>query len=103
MKEKFQSALGSFGTILYFVFSLIACVMPFVVLDFSFFWTLIAFALIYFFNFFGGIVMFGLYIWAFIIAIQGPQDIIAILFYICFVLYVVPTVLSIVSALFAKK
>ena len=47
--------------------------------------------------------MFVLYIWAFIVAVQGPQSVITVVFYVCFVLYVLPNIISLIVALFAKK
>ncbi len=103
MKEKIQSSLGSFGLVLWLALSLVACVIPVIVLDFSFWWSLLVFAVVFIFNSLGGVVMFGLYIWAFIVAVQGPQSVITVIFYVCFVLYVLPNIISLIIALFSKK
>lgn len=103
MKDKLQNSLGTFGIILYFVFSIVSCVMPFVILDTSFLWTFLLFAAIMFLGNLGNLLMFVLYIWAFVVAVQGPQDIFAIVFYLCFVAFVVPTVFAVIAALFKKK
>lgn len=103
MKEKLQSSLGSFGVILWLALSLVACVIPVLVLDFSFWWSLLVLAVVFIFNTLGGVVMFVLYIWAFIVAVQGPQSVITVVFYVCFVLYVLPNIISLIVALFAKK
>lgn len=103
MKEKLKSALGTFGIVLWLIFNLAACIVPVVVLDFSFWWSLLVFAVVFIFNSLGGILMFVLYIWAFIVAVQGPQDIITIVLYVCFAVYVIPTILYLISAVFSKR
>ena len=104
MKEKLSSALGVFGIIFYFVITLVVGVMPFVMINISSsIIRIVLFAL--YFMFPSSSIIF--WIWGLVCAIGGPQDILAIVYYILFVILFLPffadTLLSLMSASIGRR
>lgn len=102
MKEWFSSTLGTFGTILYFAIAFFLAALPFVMIGGNFFVTFLLVLLEQLIPPIGII----FWIWGLICAINGPQDFIAIIYYIVFAIawipYYISIIISIISTLFNK-
>lgn len=96
MKEKLQSALGSFGGILYWILIILIGVLPLVMIGTPFWLDFIILAVCAFIPY----LSLPLWIWGLVEAIKGPQDIFAIIYYIATVVIFLPTIISIFSGLF---
>lgn len=92
MKDKLQSILGGFGIAVYFVISLLASVLPFVMIGTSFWLNLIFFGIIQFVP--ATSVIF--WVWGLIAAINGVQDVFAIIYYVLFAILFLPFFISII-------
>ena len=105
MKNAFLQGKNIVVTILFYLFSYIATFLPLIVLDFPFWLTLIIIVIVTSFAGFlpVDLALLGLWVWAFIVALNGPQDIFAILTYIFFGIKVLLFLISIVSELMSKK
>lgn len=90
MKDKLQSILGGFGAAIYFVISLLVSVLPFVMIGTSFWLNLLFFGIIQFFP--TASVFF--WIWGLVAAINGVQDIFAVIYYVLFVVMFLPFFIS---------
>lgn len=99
MKEKLQSLLGGFGVILYYGLMLLIAVLPLVMIDVPF-WA--DFLILIVVNAFPPLSL-ALWIWGLVKAIQGPQDIWAIIYYITCVIVFLPTFISIIVGFFKKE
>lgn len=102
MKEKLVSALGTFGMILWYIISCLYAFAPLLYLDIPF---LLGFALAFViitFPVIGGIVSIVLYVWATIVALQSPFNIVTIIFLIFALLYFFTTLLPLIVSLFGK-
>lgn len=99
IKEKLEGLLGGFGAILFLVIRLLICVLPFVMIDSSFWLTLILLAINYFFP----ISSIVFWVWGLVCTIQGTQDIFAIVYYIAFAVMWLPFFISTVVSVFSKK
>lgn len=99
MKEKLMNALGSVGVILWYLLSLLIAVMPLVMIDASFGLNLLLLAIALFIPATSGI----FWIWGLVCTIRGPQDIIAIIYYVLFVIIFLPYFINAVFNLFNKR
>lgn len=99
MKEKLLEKLGTLGGILYYFLLIIISVLPIVVLPTRGILSFLLLAIMFFFP--STSIIF--WIWGLVCAIKGPQDVIAIVYYICFVVIFAPTFFSIISVFFKKK
>lgn len=99
MKEKLMNALGSVGVILWYLLSLLIAVMPLVMIDASFVLNLLLLAIALFIPATSGI----FWIWGLVCAIRGPQDIIAVIYYVLFAIMFLPYFISSVLNLFNKR
>lgn len=99
MKEKLLDKLGFLGGILYFVFSLLVSIMPFVMIDASFWVTFLFFGIEQIFP----LSTFVFWIWGLVCAIKGVQDIWAIAYYILFAVMYVPFIWGCVSDLIQNR
>lgn len=99
MKEKLMNALGSVGVILWYLLSLLIAVMPLVMIDASLGLNLLLLAIALFIPATSGI----FWIWGLVCAIRGPQDIIAIIYYVLFAIMFLPYFISSVLNLFNKR
>ena len=86
MKDKLMNALGSIGVIIWYLASLLIAIMPLVMIDASFWLNLLLLAVIMYIPATSGI----FWIWGLVCAIRGPQDAIAIIYYILFVVMFLP-------------
>lgn len=101
LKEKLGTALGGIGIVLWYLICLILVTAPIMILSLPWYVELIAFFVIVQFGFIGGLVQFALYVWAFTVAINGPTDGLAIVFYCCAAIYlivsVIPAIISFIG------
>lgn len=99
MKDKLMGALGAVGFILWLLLSILVYVLPFVMIGASFWVNLILFGIVYFFP--PSSIVF--WIWGLVCAIQGVQDIWAIIYYVLFAIAFVPFFISTILELFATR
>lgn len=99
IKEKITGALGAFGIVLYFLVQLIVAILPFVMIGGGFFLTLILTSI----NYWLPITSVVFWIWGFVCAIKGVQDIWAIMYYIAFVIIWIPFFISTILSIFSKR
>ena len=98
MKEKLVNALGAFGGILYFVFSTFIFVLPIIMIGKPFWLDAIFFGVMQFFP--STSIIF--WIWGFVAALKGPQDIFAIIYYIVFAAMFLPYFFNLIAGIFKK-
>lgn len=99
IKEKLEGLLGGFGAVLFFLVRILISVLPFVMIGGNFFLTLLLMAI----NTFVPFASVVFWIWGLICAIQGTQDIFAIIYYIVFAVVWVPFYTSTIISAFSKK
>ena len=99
MKDKLLNALGSAGGILWYLLSLLIAVMPLVMIDASFLLNLLLWGVMFFIPATSGI----FWIWGLFCALRGPQDLIAIIYYVLFVIMFLPFFISSVLNIFRKR
>lgn len=98
IKDKLFNTLGIAGVILYYIITLIITVLPFVMIGANFFVTLLLLAINTFLPFTSAI----FWIWGLVCAINGVQDIWAIIYYILFVIMWIPYYISIIVSIIAS-
>ncbi len=100
IKEKLEEALGGAGIILYFVLSIAISVLPFVMIDTSFFMTCLC---VFGIQLFPPISLI-FWIWGLVCAIKGPQDFFAILYYVVIIIFVaIPWIIDLISWISGKS
>lgn len=103
MKKAFLEGTSVVLVILYYLFAYLATFLPLIVLDFPFWLTLIIIVIVTSFAGFlpVDLALLGLWVWGFIVALNGPQDIFAILTYIFFgikmILFIIPFIAALKS------
>lgn len=99
IKEKLFGTLGSIGCVIYYLLIMTIAVMPVVMIDPPGIinWLLIAIVI------FLPTLSAPVWIWGLICTILGPQDVIAIIYYVLFVVLWLPFFISIISAFFTKQ
>lgn len=106
--KRFISSFISFmsGTVMYVVAALLTAA-PLFMLGFPWWVDFLIIIGIYFIPFFGGLAQIVIWIWGLVAAISGPQDILAIIYYVLFavyaVLFLVPIVLSTIQTIIKKS
>lgn len=103
MKDKLVGALGGFGFVLWYIFSIIYAFAPLYILRFPFWIDLILICVITTLPFVGEVVRLGLYVWAFAAVVGQPINVYSIGFYVCAVLYLLTTVIPMLGAMISKK
>lgn len=103
MKEKLSTALGAFGSVLWYILSIVYAFAPLYILHFPFWVDAIIIAAILFIPFIGELVRLVLYVWAFIVVLSQPIDIVSIIFFVCAALYFFTTILPLLLSLLAKE
>lgn len=103
MKDKLASALGGFGAVLWYIISFLYGFAPLVILRFPFWLDLLLIIAMTSIPLVGELIRIALYIWAFVVVVNGPFDIIAIVFYVFFALYFFTTLLPLILSLFGGK
>ena len=99
MKEKLLSVFGRFGIVLWYIISFLYGFIPLVFLRFPFWVDFLLIVVMTSVPYLGEIVRIVLYIWAFVVVLHGPFDIPAIIFYVFFALYVLTTLLPLITSL----
>lgn len=99
MKEKLTNAFGALGGIIYFLFSLTVSVMPFIMIDASFWMTFLFFTIEQLFP----LATFVFWIWGLVCAIKGVQDIWAFVYYVLFAVMFIPFIWGCISDLIKAK
>ena len=99
MKEKLMNALGGIGFGLWYLVSLLVAVIPLVMIDAPFLLNLLLLAIALFVPATSGI----FWIWGLVCAILGPQDVIAIIYYVLFAIMFLPFFISTVLNIFNKR
>ena len=105
LKDKLIIALGTAGYIIYYLVFGFLSVLPFIMIDVPWYVLLILIAAYLIVPSLIPIlpVQLGIWIWGLVCAINGPQNFLAILYYIVFVIqYVIPILIAIISALFDR-
>lgn len=104
MKEKLQTALGSFGMIIWYIVSAIILLAPLIfVLHLPWIVDFLIIAAIISVPFFGDIVELGIWVWSFILAIKMPFDRLMIIYYIAAAIYVFTKLIPFLTVLFRKE
>lgn len=98
-KEKVLGSLSCFGVIMFFLIRLIVSVLPFIMIDGSFFVTFLLIGIQMFLPFTTAI----FWIWGLVCAINGIQDVFAIVYYIVFVVVWIPFYISTITSFFKNK
>lgn len=94
MRKKLFAALGATGTVIWFICSVALMFAPLIILHLPFFVDFLIITVVSSVPILGSIVNVVIWIWALIVNINGPQDILAYIFYVLFALnafYVVAT------------
>lgn len=99
LKDKLFDSLGAFGIILYYILSSLIFVLPMVMIDTSFFLDLLFFGIMQLFP--PTCIIF--WIWGLICAITGPQDWLAIVYYIVFGVGCIPFFISTLRSMFSRN
>lgn len=99
MKEKLSAALGLFGIILYYLISLLIAFLPIFIISKSFWISMIFFWIIQILP----ISSIVFWIWGLIVTLNGPQDIIATIYYVLFAIMFIPFFISTILDLFKKR
>lgn len=98
MKEKFLSALGNFGLILYYIIRLSVSILPLVMIDANF-------VLSFLFCVIMNVIPLAspvFWVWGLVCAVSGTQDWMAIVYYICFGIIFLPFIVDLLLPLFSS-
>lgn len=98
-KEKVLGMLGGFGVICFYLLRILIAVLPFVMIGGNFFLTLLLITI----NYWVPLTSVVFLVWGLVCAIQGVQDIWAILFYIIFIAIWIPFFISTIISVFQKR
>jgi hypothetical protein len=98
MKEKLLTTLGIFGGILWFFVTGLIYFLPFLMIRASFWLNLLLVGIVYFVP--STSVIF--WVWGLVCAIQGQQDVWAIIYYVLFAVMFIPYFISLVCDLIGK-
>ena len=99
MKEKLINTLGTVGIVLWYLVSILIAVMPLVMIDAPFLLNLLLLAIVMYIPATSGI----FWIWGLICAICGPQDAIAVIYYVLFAVMFLPYFINSILSLFNKR
>ena len=102
MKDKLMTALGSVGIVLFYIIMLLFCVAPFMILDLPIWAEFILILIILSTSTLGGIICIGLYVWAAIVALTHPINLVSIIFFVIAVLYILIFVIPSAKQSFGK-
>jgi len=96
MKEKLITTFGWFGAVLYYFILMTIVIMPFLMIDLNF-WIECILMVVYFLL---PITTLIFWIWGLVCTIMGPQDILAIIYYILFAVLALPYIVLTLISLF---
>ena len=99
IKDKLVGTFGCFGLVILYAARCLICALPFVMIECNFFASLALIAL----NMFVPVTSVVFWLWGLVCAIQGYQDIVAILYYIAFAVIWLPFYISIIASLLKKN
>lgn len=99
IKDKLINGLGSVGLVFWYLLSLSIAVMPLVMIDAPFLLNLILLAIALFIPAASGI----LWVWGLVSTINGPQDTIAIIYYVLFAIMFLPYFINSILSTFIKR
>lgn len=100
MKEWLVNKAGGVGFAIWIVISIIFIVMPVAVLPISIWIRALIVVIIYALPMIGQLVQIAVYAWAFVVTINGPQDTVAIIFYVVFAFWVFTTLIPLIITVF---
>lgn len=103
LKTWLVEKIGTLGFIIWFIISLIFLVVPVVVLPVPFWLRLIIILVIYALPMIGLLLQIVVFFWGFFVTISGPQDIVAIIFYIVFALWICLSFIPLLISVFSKQ
>ncbi len=103
LTDTLTGTLGFFGFVLLYFLYFTFIMAPLYIIGAPYWVTIIACILLCFFSDLIILVNTALYPWAFIIAVRGPQNIISILFYICFAVWFLMAFLPFILSFFSKR
>lgn len=95
--KKLLSKLGSVGIAIYWIVAIVLFVMPLAIIGLPWWANILIYCVILGIPFVGEIAEFGVFVWAFVIALNQPFDLAILLFYISAVIYVVTTLIPAVA------
>lgn len=98
-RDTLSDALGTFGIILYYLIAVLINILPFVIIDTNFILTFIFVSLQTLFP----ISRVIFWIWGLIAAIEGVQDVYAIIYYIAFAILWLPSFIHMLFSIFRKN
>lgn len=99
LKEKFENLLGHVGGAVFYILLIIIFVLPCVMIDVPL-WLSTIFIIIMYFIPQSGVIF---WVWGLISTIKGPQDWIAIVYYVMFTITFLPFYISLISSMFRRK
>ena len=99
MKDKLMTALGAVGIGIWYLITLLIAVIPLVMINAPFLLNILLLAFALFVPATSGV----FWVWGLVCAIRGPQDIIAIVYYVLFAIMFLPFFISTVLNLFRKR
>lgn len=98
IKEKLSQSLGIFGFVLYFIFYAVFKFAPLIVLGLPFIVDLILIAIILAVPILNTVANIVVWVWGLITIINGPQDTLAIIYYILFGVWAIYTAVTLISS-----
>ena len=97
MRNKLSSALGAFGSVIFYIIGILLTFAPLFILDWPIWVKLIIVAVLNIIPVVGNLLSIVLWVIGFFATLNSPQDIIAIIYYVLFALNVVIFIIGIVS------
>ena len=103
LKDKLVGALGGFGYVIFYIVALLLTFAPLVSLNLPFLVRLLVIAAVLMLPFVGELILFILWVWAFIVELRTPIDTWSIIFFVAAAVYIFTFLLPILIALFSHK
>lgn len=98
MKEKLAATLGGFGYFLFYLITVFLTFAPLTVLGLPWWIDATIILAVLSIPFLGSIVQVVIWVWSFVMAVQGPQDIWTILYYVAAAIYVFSTLIPFLTS-----
>lgn len=89
MKDKILGAFGAFGYVIVFLLSIVYIAIPLVSTGLPWFVCMIIFTIIVLTDVIGSLVTVAVYVYSFFIVIQSPITVFTILYFVCFIIWLV--------------
>lgn len=100
--EKLSGALGVFGWVLYYIITTLLSFAPLIMLDFSFWINIALVFVVICIPILGELVLFGLFVWAFIVTVGQPIDVWSVVFFVSTAVYVFTTLIPSIISIFKR-